>query len=213
MELTVISKKRFEQLNDAIKNLENQINMANIQLKAIQDSNNQLAEIAFDEARFTDVILDKVDETAREAARDCIDIDEIANQAAGEIDVSDAVESYAERYGLLTSDSLNDTLDSKGYLEESEVETLIEQYIDYNCDFVDKSDLHDYMDSKEIEERLDEIKEEIVEELVDKVVAAIVNKLTGKENTNAQDNRDSGIHISGVIAQGATGSNGEAHPA
>lgn len=213
MELTVISKKRFEQLNDAIKNLENQINMANIQLKAIQDSNNQLAEIAFDEARFTDVILDKVDETAREAARDCIDIDEIANQAAGEIDVSDAVESYAERYGLLTSDSLNDTLDSKGYLEESEVENLIEQYIDYNCDFVDKSDLHDYMDSKEIEERLDEIKEEIVEELVDKVVAAIVNKLTGKENTNAQDNRDSGIHISGVIAQGATGSNGEAHPA
>ncbi len=73
MELTVMNKRRYDELIGKITNLETEIAIAHTQLKAIESNNNQLAEIAFDESRFTQQLLDKVDDVAREAAKDAIE--------------------------------------------------------------------------------------------------------------------------------------------
>jgi len=52
MEITIISKARYDQLINSIKNLETHLN-------AIESNNNQLAEIAFDESKFTDMLLER----------------------------------------------------------------------------------------------------------------------------------------------------------
>lgn len=187
------------------------INKLEEQLTNMQNTHNHLADIAFDEGKFTEFLMDKVDEAAREAARDTIDIDEIAERAAGEIDISDEVERCVGRLDLVSEDRLDSALDSRDYKNESEVEELIENYIEYNCDFASKSDFHDYMTTDEIEERLEEIKEEIIDEVVDKVVAAIVSKLTGKEIHHATDSRDHSIQVSGVNGSSEAPSNGISH--
>lgn len=218
MELTVLTKKRYDELlaqikllNDAvaftqneiagIKNLETQVALAHSQLRAIQDSNNQLAEIAFDEARFTDVVMEKVDELAREAARDEIDADQIARDAASYVELPELVdedkveyliERYVSRYSLVS---------------ESEAEDLISDYVENNCDYVEKDvtdTLHDEI--QELKEELRALKDDLVVE----ILQLIANKLTGKDTHHANNNRDHGLYISGTLNNSEATSHGEA---
>lgn len=184
------------------------INKLEEQLTNMQNTHNHLADIAFDEGKFTEFLMDKVDEAAREAAQDAVDTDQIARDAAEYVDLENEVERCIKQLDFVDEDRLDSVLDSKNYKDESEVEDLIENYIEYNCDFASKSDFHDYMTTDEIEERLEEIKEEIIEEVVDKVVAAIVSKLTGKENDHATDSRDNSIQVSGVNGSSEATSSG-----
>lgn len=217
MDITVISKARYEALltqikhiedclafiqnqNADIKNLETQIAMANSQLKAIQDSNNQLAEIAFDENRFTQDLMDKVWENAERAARDVIDIDDIASEVANNLDVSEDVERAVNRLGCVTGDDINDKIEDfindNCILNSSEIDDAIEQYVD-NRDFIERDDVQEM-----IEDALDSFKDDIVRE----VIQAITNKLTAKENDHANNDRDDSLHISGTHteSQGAS---------
>jgi hypothetical protein len=210
MELTVMNKKRYDELMSSIKNLETQVAMAHSQLRAIQDSNNQLAEIAFDEARFTDVVLNKVDELAREAARDTIDIDDIASEVANNLDVSEEVQRAVERLDVVSRDDVNDLIsdyvNNEDLVNESQVEQLIADYLEQN-DYVEKEvtdDLHD--DIQELKEEMRALKGDIVLE----VLQLIANKLTGKDTHHANNNRDHGLYISGTLTQGETASDGEA---
>lgn len=200
MEITLISKARYDQLVNDIKNLETQIAMANSQLRAIQDSNNQLAEIAFDEARFTDYVMEKVDDLAREAARDSIDIGDIASDVANNLDVSEDVQRAVDRMGYITSDDVNDKIEDyindNDILNSSEVESAIEDYVD-GQDYIERGDVESL-----IEDALDEFKDTIVRE----VIQAITNKLTAKENDYANNDRDHSLQISGTNteSQGAS---------
>lgn len=211
MEITIISKKRYDELVNDIKNLETQIAMANSQLRAIQDNNNQLAEIAFDECKFTDFVMEKVDDLARAAAKDAIDIDDIASEVSDNIDISEDVERIVNRLECITKDDLNDKVDDcvteyirdNNILDSDEVESTVEDYIRHNCDFVE-SDVTDDLrsDIDELRDTMDTLKETIVLE----VLQLIANKLTAKENDDANNSRDSGLHISGTdtTSQGAS---------
>lgn len=201
MELTVMNKKRYDELMKRIGELETQTALAHSQLRAIQESNNQLAEIAFDEARFTDVVMEKVDDLAREAARDEIDADQIARDAASYVELPELVdedkveyliERYVSRYSLVS---------------ESEAEDLISDYVENNCDYVEKDvtdTLHD--DIQELKEELRALKDDIVLE----VLQLIANKLTGKDTHHANNNRDHGLYISGTLNNSEATSHGEA---
>jgi len=203
MDITVISKARYDQLVNDIKNLEAQIAMANSQLKAIQDSNNQLAEIAFDENRFTQDLMDKVWENAERAAKEemeRIDVDEIASEVVDRMDISEDVERAVNRLGCVTGDDINDKIEDfindNCILNSSEIDDAIEQYVD-NRDFIERDDVQEM-----IEEALDSFKDDIVRE----VIQAITNKLTAKENDHANNDRDDSLHISGTHteSQGAS---------
>jgi len=175
MELTVMNKRRYDELIGKITNLETEIAIAHTQLKAIQDSNNQLAEIAFDENRFTQQLLDKVDDVAREAAKDTIDVDDIVNQVQDNIDVSEDVERAVGRLDLVDSDKVNDKIqdfiNDSDILDSGAVESLVADYLSTN-DYLERSDAESM-----IEEAVTDLKETIVLE----VLQLIANKLTGKD--------------------------------
>ena len=130
MEITIISKARYDQLINSIKNLETHLN-------AIESNNNQLAEIAFDESKFTDMLLERCEETAREAAKDAIDIDDIASEVSNNLDISDDVERIVNNLECITKDDLNDKIDDcvaeyirdNNILDSDEVESTVETYI------------------------------------------------------------------------------------
>jgi hypothetical protein len=231
MELTVMNKKRYDELMSSVKNLETQVALAHSQLRAIQDSNNQLAEIAFDEARFTDVVLNKVDELAREAARDTIDIDDIASEVANNLDVSEEVQRAVERLDVVSRDDVNDLIsdyiNNEDLVNESQVEQMICDYVDQNCDYVEKDvtdELHD--DIQELKENMKDMIHDAVEDVFHRLIGEslaghtetitlnvlqlIANKLTGKDTHHANNNRDHGLYISGTLTQGETASDGEA---
>ena len=203
MELTVMNKRRYDELVGKITNLELEIAKAHTQLEAIQDSNNQLAEIAFDECKFTDALLNRCEEAAAEAAKDAIDIDEIASEVSNNLDISEDVERAVNRLDCITKDDLNDKVDDcvaeyirdNNILDSDEVESAIETYIRHSCDFVE-SDVTDDLrsDLDELRDEIDTLKETIVLE----VLQLIANKLTAKENDNANNSRDNGLHISGT---------------
>ena len=203
MELTVMNKRRYDELVGKITNLELEIARAHTQLEAILNSNNQLAEIAFDENRFTDMLLERCEETAREAAKDAIDIDDIAREVSDNIDISDDVERIVKNLECITKDDLNDKVDDyvaeyirdNNILDSDEVESTVETYIRHNCDFVE-SDVTDELrsDLDELRDEMDTLKETIVLE----VLQLIANKLTAKENDNANNSRDNGLQISGT---------------
>jgi len=218
MEITVITKAKYDALlaqikllNDAvaftqnetanIKNLETQVSMLAGQIKAIQDSNNELAEIAFDEARFTDVVLSKVDDLAREAARDSIDIDDIASEVANNIDLSEDVQRAVERMDFQTGDEVNDRIqdyiNSEGLVNEGQVEDLISDYLHEN-DYVEK-DVTDQLhnDITELRQEMQEMKQDII----DSVIQTLINKLTAKENDHATGNHDYSLQVSGAANQ------------
>jgi hypothetical protein len=207
MELTVMNKRRYDELVGKITNLELEIARAHTQLEAIQNSNNQLAEIAFDESKFTDMLLERCEETAREAAKDAIDLDDIATDVVDRMDVSEDVERVVDRMSLVTKDTVNDLVEEyvndNNLLNTDEVEEVVDDYIRHNCDFVE-SDVTDELrsDIDELRDMVDTLKETIVLE----VLQLIANKLTAKENDNANNSRDNGLHISGTdtTSQGAS---------
>ena len=207
MELTVMNKKRYDELMKRISELETQTALAHSQLRAIQDSNNQLAEIAFDEARFTDVVLDKVDELDRDAARDAVDVEDIAREAYEMMDIREEVNRQLERMDFQTGDDVNDRIrdiiNNEDLVSEGQVEDLISDYVENNCDFVEKDvtdTLHDEI--QDLKHELRTLKDDIVLE----VLQLIANKLTGKETHHANNNRGDGLYISGTLTKGeATG--------
>lgn len=210
MELTVMNKRRYDELVGKITNLELEIAKTLTQLEAIHNSNNQLAEIAFDENKFTQQLLDRCEETAREAAReeakDAIDVDDIASDVSNNLDVSEDVERAVNRLGCITGDEVNDKIEDyindNDILNSSEVDDAIESYVG-NLDFIE-SDVTDALrsDLDELRDEMDTLKETIVLE----VLQLIANKLTAKENDHANNNRDDSLHISGTHteSQGAS---------
>ena len=209
MELTVINKRRYDELVGKITNLELEIAKAHTHLNAIESNNNQLAEIAFDESKLTDMLLARCEEAAAEAAKDAIDIDEIASEVSNNLDISDDVERIVNNLECITKDDLNDKVDDcvaeyirdNNILDSDEVESAIETYIRHS--FVE-SDVTDDLrsDLDELRDEMDTLKETIVLE----VLQLIANKLTAKENNNANNSRDNGLHISGTdtASQGAS---------
>lgn len=204
MEITVMTKTKYDALIAQIKNLETQTAMLHGQIKAIQDSNNQLAEIAFDESRFTDKLLEKVDDLARESARDTIDIDDIANEVANNLDVSEEVERCAERLGYVCEDKVNDLIrdhiDDEGIPTMSEVEQAIQDYLEQN-DYADRSVVEDVV--------YQEIKA-MKQEIIDAVVQTLINKLTAKENDHATGNHDYSLSLPRVANESQAEGNGQA---
>ena len=203
MELTVINKRRYDELVGKITNLELEIAKAHTHLNAIESNNNQLAEIAFDESKLTDILLARCEEAAAEAAKDAIDIDEIASEVSNNLDISEDVEREFNRLDCVTKYDLNDKIDDcvaeyirdNNILDSDEVESAIENYMSSNWDFVE-SDVTDDLrsDLDELRDEIDTLKETIVL----KVLQLIANKLTAKENDNANNSRDNGLHISGT---------------
>lgn len=207
MELTVINKRRYDELVGKITNLELEIAKAHTHLNAIESNNNQLAEIAFDESKLTDILLARCEEAAAEAAKDAIDIDEIASEVSNNLDISEDVERAVDNLGCVTKDDLDEKIDSlvgryirdNNILDSDEVESTVEStvdtYIRHSCDFVE-SDVTDDLrsDLDELRDEMDTLKETIVLE----VLQLIANKLTAKENDNANNSRDNGLHISGT---------------
>lgn len=200
MELTVINKRRYDELVGKITNLELEIAKAHTQLEAIQNSNNQLAEIAFDECKFTDALLARCEEAAREAAKDAIDIDDIASDVVDRLDISEDVERAIQRMDFQTGDEVNnrieDYINDNDILNSSEVESAIEDYVSSNS-IMSEDDVESMLEAA-----LDDFKDDIIKE----VIQAITNKLTAKENDNANNSRDNGLHISGTdtTSQGAS---------
>ena len=192
MELTVMNKRRYDELVGKITNLELEIAKAHTQLEAIQDSNNQLAEIAFDECKFTDALLERCEEAAREAAKDAIDIDDIASDVVDRLDISEDVERAIQRMDFQTGDEVNnrieDYINDNDILNSSNVESAIEDYVSSNG-IMTEDDVESMLEAA-----LDDFKDDIIKE----VIQAITSKLTAKENDNANNSRDNGLHISGT---------------
>ncbi len=178
MEITVMNKRRYDELVGKITNVETEIALAHTQLKAIQDSNNQLAEIAFDENRFTQQLLDKVDDVAREAAKDAVDTDEIVSEVQDNIDISEDVERAVSNMDLTTEDRVNDMISNyisdNSILDSDDVESAIADYLQSN-DYVERSDVEDI-----VRDAVAELKEEIMLE----ILQLIANKLTVKDTYN-----------------------------
>ena len=211
MELTVMNKRRYDELVGKITNLELEIAKAHTHLNAIESNNNQLAEIAFDESKLTDILLARCEEAAAEAAKDAIDIDDIASEVSNNLDISEDVERAVDNLGCVTKDDLDEKIDSlvgryirdNNILDSDEVESTVETYIRHSCDFVE-SDVTDDLrsDLDELRDEMDTLKETIVLE----VLQLIANKLTTKENDNANNSGDNGLQISGTdtASQGAS---------
>jgi len=203
MELTIMNKRRYDELVGKITNLELEIAKAHTHLNAIESNSNQLAEIAFDESKLTDILLARCEEAAAEAAKDVIDIDDIASEVSNNLDISDDVERIVNNLECITKDDLDEKVDSlvtryirdNNILDSDEVESTVEDYIRHNCDFVE-SDVTDDLrsDIDELRDEMDTLKETIVLE----VLQLIANKLTAKENDNANNSRDNGLQISGT---------------
>lgn len=161
MDITLISKARFDALMQDIKNLEAQIQMAHTQLKAMQETNNNFADIAFDENRFTDALITRCEDAAREAAKEEIDVDDISDEAARKVDLSDAIDEYISNdTSILTKDYLEDKISEyisdNNILDSDEVEEVVSDYIQHNCDFVEKDDLDSAIEEK-VEVELDSL--------------------------------------------------------
>jgi hypothetical protein len=210
--------------------LETQVALVHSIVRAQEENNNQLAEIAFDENKFTQALMDKVDEVAREAARDCIDVEEIARDAAEHVDLHGELENYADRAGFVCEDKVNDLIhdyvNDNNLLNTDEVESVVEDYLQNN-DYVQRDDVNglvndaviDVLDdrvedvvrdvvNKAVDERTENVARRIVKvelakfmhELAHALVAT--NKLTAKENDHANDSRDTSIQVSGTNGQG-----------
>lgn len=202
-----------------VNELETQVALANSQLRAIQESNNQLAEIAFDENKFTQVLMEKVDDLAREAARDSIDTEEIAREAAQYVEIGDEVQRHVDRLGMVTSDDVNDAIqdfvNDNDIATTSEVEDAISEYLDHN-DYICKSDIQDMIQEEvndAVDERTENIARRIAQGIVKEEIMNLLHKLI-KENTNANDTNqnDSSIQLSGVVGQSQANGYGETSP-
>ena len=161
------------------------------------------ADMAFDDNKFTQELLSRCEEAAAEAAKDAIDIDDIASEVSNNIDVSEDVERCAERLGYVCDDKVRDLVEEyvndNNLLNTDEVEEVVEEYIERNCDFVEKDvtdQLHE--DIVELREEMQEMKQEII----DTVIQVLINKLTAKENDHATNYRSDSVQVSGTNGQG-----------
>lgn len=200
MELTVMTKAKFDALTKRIASIEEQVT-------ALHTCNNQLAEIAFDENKFTDALLARCEEAAREAAKEEIDVDDIANDVANQIDLSEDIQRAIDRMDFQTGDEVNDKIEDyindNSILNAGEVDDAIGEYINSNYSFIE-SDVTDELrsDLDELRDEMDTLKETIVLE----VLQLIANKLTGKDTHNANNDRDDSLQISrtDTTSQGAS---------
>lgn len=136
-----------------IQSLEARIAQLEAKLEAIANSNNQLADIAFDENRFTEWLLNKVDEVARESAKEEVDVDEIAREAAQYVDlddnITDAVDSELNHRNVLTRSEVEDVvketveeyLNDNGFIDADATEQLIDDYVTTNYEYVERSEI------------------------------------------------------------------------
>ena len=189
MDITLISKARFDALMQDIKNLENQVQMAHTQLKAMQETNNNFADIAFDENRFTDELISRCEEAAREAASDAIDIDDIASKVSDELDVDEEVSRALRNMDVVGEDKVTDLISDyirdNSIMDDSDVDSAIGEFIDHNYEFVEKNDVEDM-----VEEKIEELKESIVLE----VLQLIANKLTERREATPTPSADLNGH-------------------
>ena len=158
MELANVIANGFNALEARIKSLEEQ-------LTAMQQANNQLTDIAFDENRFTQQLLEKVDDTAREAVKESLDYDEIAREMTQYVDDMVDVDSLSERVmdnldtarlarEVAETNAFTDALDDKiervlcdsNILNADEVDEAIGDYIERNYDMVQKGELHEILE-------------------------------------------------------------------
>jgi len=188
-----------------VDDIEAQVALANANLRAMQESNNQLAEIAFDENKFTQALLDKVDEVAREVARtevQDIDIDEIARETAQYVDITDEVQRHVERLGCVSEgdvgDIVEDRINSYDYMNETEVEDLLENYLSDNH-YICRDDVEDVVRDAVndiVDERTENVARRIAKEEIFKVIHQMMHAVAGtpqliKENDQPITN---GIH-------------------
>jgi hypothetical protein len=160
---------------------------------------NHFAEIAFDENKFTQALLERCEGAAREAAEEAIDMDEISREVMGNLDIRDEVEAVTDRLQLVNRDTVDDLIESyvsdNNLLDSDEVEDVVADYISHNCDYVEKDvtdELHDEI--QELKREIKALKESIAQD----VVQLIANKLTGKELHHANQDRDTSVQISGT---------------
>lgn len=161
------------------------------------------ADIAFDDNKFTQELLSRCEEAAERAAKDAIDIDDIASDVANNLDVSEDVQRAVERLDLIDEDKVNDMIqdyiNDNNILNTDEVEEVVSDYVERNCDFVEKDvtdQLHD--DIQELKREMQDMKQEII----DAVVQTLINKLTAKENDHATNSNGNSLQISGTNGQG-----------
>lgn len=199
-----------------IPEMESHIALANSQLRAMQETNNQLADIAFDENKFTQAFLDKVEEVARETAKDEIDMDDITTYVQDNIDVSEDVRRIIDRMDLISEDKVNDMVEEyvndNNLLNTDEVESVIDDYMQNN-DYLQRDDVEDVVRdvvNEIVDERTENVARHIAqsvfkEEIV-KVIHQMMHAVAGtpqliKENSNANNTNQNGngVQVSGVV--------------
>lgn len=133
------------------------------------------ADIAFDDNKFTQELLSRCEEAAERAAKDAIDIDDIASDVANNLDVSEDVQRAVERLDLIDEDKVNDMIqdyiNDNNILNTDEVEEVVSDYVERNCDFVEKGD---------VEDMVHRLVGESLKGHADYIVQLIANKLTAK---------------------------------
>jgi hypothetical protein len=160
----------------------------------------EFADIAFDENKFTQALLDKVEETAREAAKDTIDISDIASEVQDNIDISEDVERYVDRLGCVgedkVSDMIQDYITENNILNSDEVEEVVDAYLSRG-DYITREDVESL-----VEDAVKQALENAEERIMNSILYVIANKLTGKETNHANNNRDHSVQVSGTNGQG-----------
>jgi sulfur relay (sulfurtransferase) DsrC/TusE family protein len=149
----------------------------------------EFSEIAFDENKFTQALMDKVEEVARETAKEEIDLDEIASEVPSYLNideeverainrmelpdadkVNDMVEEYVNDNNLMTSNevdnSIEDYLANNDYLTRDEAENVVEEYMRYN----------DYLTHDAVKDVVRDVVNEIVDERTENVARRIVKE-------------------------------------
>jgi hypothetical protein len=223
-----------------VDDLETQVALANSQLRAMHEANNQLADIAFDENKFTQELLKRVEdlacETAKDIADDATDIDNLAHEVCNRIDITERVERVAESLDFVNGDKVNDLveeyindnnllntdeveevvsdyLETNDYQTESDVESLLENYLADN-NFLNQDDVETVIDEKVnevIDERTESVARRIAKQEIVKLIHEVLHAVVGtpqliKENSHANNDRDTSIQVSGTNGQGEAGS-------
>lgn len=173
-ELSVVSTLRAEmdlmrtehkQMNDVLQNYG----------KSVQE----FSEIAFDENKFTESLLERCEEAAREAAKEEIDIDEIASEVQDNIDVTEDVRRVIDRMDLITEDKVNDLVETyindNTILNSVEVDNAIEDYL-LNNDYIQRDDV-DEIARDAVNDIVDERTENVARRIVKEELAKLVHQM------------------------------------
>lgn len=192
-------------------------------MEAMMSANNQLADMAFDENRFTQELLERCENAAREAAEESINIDEIVGEVHINLDISEDVHRIVDRMDFVDENRVEEIVSNKlsdeDFQTESQVEDLIINFLHDN-DYITRDDTEDVVQdvvNEMVDERTENVARRIAqesltgvkEEITQAVIAAIINKLTGKETHHADNSNHNSVSISGVIGQSEIQSNGQ----